>query len=642
MPKRGEFGWTLPECNRPLSFQDLARLLPQVGINWVKVPVWFDARDGRRADDLIRFVELLGASNIEAVGMIDRPPASYDGIPRTNRDVAIAELLSADSTAWAASLEPVMTRLSLRVRWWQLGRDYDLSFVGFPNLKKHIEMVRTALFRFGQDVRLGMCWDWTSGATGSDPSWDFQQLCSESPLTEQQLDELLATPRASAAPRWELVEPPRRVDEIAHTREAELVALNTGWDSRRLAAVMQNLRQSARASQFVRQLVSAKVHGADAIIVSNPFNDDNGLMCASGMPAELLLPWRTTAVMLGGAEYLGQMQLPAGSTNRIFLRPDGQVVMVVWNTRPTQEVLYLGEDVRQYDVFGRTFTPRLANGQQTVHVDTTPAFVLGLHEAITRWRMAVEFEKRQVPSIYKKPHANSLVFQNFFPQGVGGSLKIVVPHEEPAGVDEGSESGAGPPAGFTLDRWTIEPPQATFQLAKGQQTNFPFEIELRNALFGKQPVRVDFKVESDVEYRFSVYHELEVGTQDLTLDIACHFDKEDTLLVEQLMTNGADQLADFRCYLSAKGRRPQRMQVYRVGRNPDRKVYRFPNGRGLLSKEMLLEIEELNGPRVLKYRFTPADKAKPPEESAEPGEKLPGTHITTTGDDPSGFFPDRS
>jgi hypothetical protein len=84
------------------------------------------------------------------------------------------------------------------------------------------------------------------------------------------------------------------------------------------------------------------------------------------------------------------------------------------------------------------------------------------------------------------------------------------------------------------------------------------------------------------------------------------------------------------------------MQVYRVGRNPDRKVYRFPNGRGLLSKEMLLEIEELNGPRVLKYRFTPADKAKPPEESAEPGEKLPGTHITTTGDDPSGFFPDRS
>ena len=78
-------------------------------------------------------------------------------------------------------------------------------------------------------------------------------------------------------------------------------------------------------------MVAAKVRGADAIIVSDPFNDENGLMRASGMPGELLLPWRTTAAMLGGAEYVGQMRLPAGSENHIFRRPDGQVVMVVWN-----------------------------------------------------------------------------------------------------------------------------------------------------------------------------------------------------------------------------------------------------------------------------------------------------------------------
>jgi hypothetical protein len=135
---------------------------------------------------------------------------------------------------------------------------------------------------------------------------------------------------------------------------------------------------------------------------------------------------------------------------------------------------------------------------------------------------------------------------------------------------------------------------------------------------------------------------LEVGTQDLTLDIACHLDKEGTLLVEQLMTNAAPQFADFRCYLSAKGRRPQRIQVYRLGPNLDRKVYRFPNGRGLVSKEMLLEIEELNGPRVLKYRFVPEDKPKPPDESAERGEQLPDTQVTTTSRDSAKVFPDRS
>ena len=146
----------------PLSFQDLSRLLPQVGINWVKVPVWFDANDPRRGDELIRFVELLGASNIDVVGIIDRPPAKpahrhARAARHFDRRGAVAGLIDL-----GASLEPVMTRLSLRVRWWQLGRDDDTSFVGLPELNKRIDDLRTALFRFGQDVRMGMCWDWDS------------------------------------------------------------------------------------------------------------------------------------------------------------------------------------------------------------------------------------------------------------------------------------------------------------------------------------------------------------------------------------------------------------------------------------------------------------------------------------------------
>ena len=112
--------------------------------------------------------------------------------------------------------------------------------------------------------------------------------------------------------------------------------------------------RTARASAFVHRLVNAKLNGADAIIVAKPFNDENGLMRADGMPAELLLPWRTTAAMLGGAQYLGQMQLPNDSPNHVFLRPDGQVVMVVWNREPTREVLYLGDNVQQIDMLGRT------------------------------------------------------------------------------------------------------------------------------------------------------------------------------------------------------------------------------------------------------------------------------------------------
>ncbi len=302
MPRRGEFGWTLPEGDRPLSFQDLSRLLPEVGINWVKVPLWFDATKPRRGDEIIRFVELLGASNIDVVGIIDRPPNQAITTGRPQRAKSIAEVLSQDSTTWAASLEPVMTRLSLRVRWWQLGCDCDTSFAGLQELTKRIGELRTALFRFGQDVRMGMSWDWASANTHTgNVSWDFEQLCIDKQPSEAKFEELLAMPHGNSAKRWVMVEPPAKVSGIQDA-----------------AAAFET-----RATEFVRRLIAAKVSGADAIIVAKPFDDETGLMRADGMPAELLLPWRTTAAMLGGAQFIGQMQLPGGSENRIFLRGDG-------------------------------------------------------------------------------------------------------------------------------------------------------------------------------------------------------------------------------------------------------------------------------------------------------------------------------
>ncbi|HEX3599943.1 MAG TPA: hypothetical protein VHU84_07355, partial [Lacipirellulaceae bacterium] len=103
MPRHGEFGWTLPDADQPLSFQDLSRLLPQVGISWAKVPVWFDASDQRRGDELIRFVELLGASNIDVVGIIDSPPNKATKTGRQLRDMSIADILSQDSSTWSAA-----------------------------------------------------------------------------------------------------------------------------------------------------------------------------------------------------------------------------------------------------------------------------------------------------------------------------------------------------------------------------------------------------------------------------------------------------------------------------------------------------------------------------------------------------------
>jgi hypothetical protein len=286
--------------------------------------------------------------------------------------------------------------------------------------------------------------------------------------------------------------------------------------------------------------------------------------------------------------------------------------MVAWNSKPTQEVLYLGNNVQQFDLLGRSTPAKRQGREQMIEIGSTPTFVLGLHEAVARWRMNVQFETDQVPSIFSKPHHNSLKFKNYFAQGIGGSVKIVVLQEQNArGAATRAEGGAG---GFTLDRWSIEPPQTVFQMAADAETNFAFDIKLKNALYGKQPVRLDFVIDADERLEFSVYRVMEVGTADLGLDVRSHLDKDGALVVEQRMTNRTERLADFKCHLRSKGHQPQRMQVYRLGRETDRKVYRIADGADLIGKEMLLEIEELNGPRILNYRFVARDDPRPAEE----------------------------
>ena len=109
----------------------------------------------------------------------------------------------------------------------------------------------------------------------------------------------------------------------------------------------------ARVEDLVRRMMAAKMHGAEGIFCPDPFDAQCGLMEPDGTPGELLLPWRTTALMLGGAKYLGAAELPGGSANAVFTRR-GDAVLVLWNRRPQDETLYLGREPPP----GRSVGPR--------------------------------------------------------------------------------------------------------------------------------------------------------------------------------------------------------------------------------------------------------------------------------------------
>jgi hypothetical protein len=228
---------------------------------------------------------------------------------------------------------------------------------------------------------------------------------------------------------------------------------------------------------LVQRMLAARQQGNAVVFVPQPFSDEVGLLNADGTPGELYIPWRTTATLLGGTQYLGSLPLPGGSVNHVFAR-EGQAVMVVWRETPGTETLYLGEDIRQLDLWGRERKPvtKTTNEQgderpeTTIEVGPEPTFLLGLDEGLTRWQIRARFETTHLESVFGRQQPVTLHLENSFPQGVSGTATLT-----------------GPKA------WTIAPQPLQFRLTEGETANPSWSVSLQpDAASGPQRVRIDF------------------------------------------------------------------------------------------------------------------------------------------------------
>lgn len=613
-----EFGWSLPTADRPLPFPVLQELLPRVGVRMVKTPVWFAPGDERRGDELVRFAEQLAARGIETVGVLEDPtPRVAEPLSR-RPPPPIEGLLSADPSYWTPLLDHVITRLSLRIRWWQLGGDGDISFVGHDKLVERLGAIRNQMFRFGQDIRMGIGWRWDHATAWGEPlTWDFEQMASVGEAEAAKLQASFDAAPPSTAQRWVTVAPPDAPLELP-----EGVTLETPEDPRVRAALVA--RHQRRVRDFVAQILVAKINGADGVFVSDPFSGspdslagDTGVMNHDGTPGELLLPWRTCARLLGGADYLGTLRLPASSENWLFKRPDGRIVMVLWNlsadsedanAAPLEEELYLGENVEVVDVWGAAKRPELRDGRHVIPVGRMPRFVVGLDEGIARWRMSLAFQETDVPSVFGSRLSNALMLKNEFGQGIGGTVRVFVPARGVANPPLSQEDSS---------EWQIDLDDPRFTLAAGQSLRLPIGITLQGAGFGPQLVRCDFDVSADREYRFSVWRELVVGLEHVTLAVQTYLRPDGALVVEQRMRNTSGVPVDFRCSLHANGRRRKRALVFQLGQEEDVKRYTYLNPAELIGADLRLLIEEIDGQRKLIHHFRADPQAA--TEAAESG-----------------------
>ncbi len=552
----GEFGWTLPNGDRPLGLRRLSELVVQSGASWVKYPLWLN-RDtpDRQVEEVVDFCDRLRGKGIEIVGLLDHPPDDVRSKLDPSKPRCAADVFSLGPEVWYPSIEHTLTRLGAQVRWWQLGYDRDTSFVGLPGLADSVRRVKSEMERLGRDVNLGIGWNWMHEppeATQGKTPWHFLVMSADPPLTDRDLPRYLDATRRLGVRRWVVIEPlPRTIYSL-----------------------------SERTADLAQRIVAAKTALAEGIGVPDPFDPERGLVHPDGTPGEMLLPWRTLALALGGAEPLGSVALPHGSSNQVFSR-GRDVVMVVWNRQPVREEAYLGDDVWQSDLWGRRAPAMRISGGQRIDAGPVPVLVTGLDRAAIQWQIDFTLAKASLPSVFDRRHPNLFEARNRFDQEVEGTVELSGPAE-----------------------WTLSPRRTRFRLMPGEKLQQPFEITLPvNVSSGSHLIRADFELHAGRPYRFSAWRRVTVGLDEVRVEISTQLNAAGELEVHQRLINESTQAASFRCQLFAPERRRLSTQIVNLGRGDDLRVYRLPDGKELLGKTLWLQAEELNGPRVLNYRF---------------------------------------
>ena len=550
----GEFGWSLPDRGYPLELFDLSKVISQAGIGWVKFPLWFGAdADEEILQDLIRFGERLSVHGIQMVGLLSEPPPEVLEHFKDVEPLSAAVIFSAAEKIWYPSIKPIMIRMATQVRWWQFGGDTDNGFVDYPNLSEKAAKLKAKLDEVGYGVNVGFGWGWLHELPEVEKApWQFLVLSSSTPLTQHELPVYLDSAERPGVRRWVVLTPLAKDEYPMETRVLDLV----------------------------HRMMTAKIHDAEGIFVPDPVNDQCGLLREDGGPGELFLPWRTTAITLASSKYIGSIALPGGSENRIFLR-DSDAVMVVWNETPTEEILYLGEDVHRTDLWGIESVPGRDHHRHVLQVDRTPVFVTGLDPAIVKWRQEFAFDEPQIPSIFGRQYNNGFQVHNTFDHAVSVTARLVTP-----------------------DVWKVTPPETFFRLDKDQGHHQSFDIFLPyDATSGAHEVRCDFELHSQEPIRFSVYRHMHVGLGGIRVEVRTHLNTKGELEVEQHFINDTDDPVSFRCYLYVPKRRRQKLDIVGLGHGRDVQRFRLPDGKELIGQTLWLKADEIGGGRGLNHQF---------------------------------------
>jgi hypothetical protein len=555
---QGEFGWSLPDGEAPLNISDLADLAGGSGIHWLKLPVWKASTDKQRADQLVWFAERMSLKRVNLVGVLSDPPDQVRNAVSGGQTDLAAGVFSAPEQIWFPTLEPIISRLSARVQYWQLGQDHDHSFIGFQDGPQRVALVRKLFSRFGQHMHFSVGWDWMRDWTDELATWSTVTLSAQPVLTANELEMMLDKTKETKLRRWVNLEP--------------LSAKHYDVD--------------IRTADLVQRMIVAKAGQATGIFLSKLCDDDKGILNSDGSGGQLYIPWRTTCYQLSNANYAGSLPLAAGIKNALFSRSEDHV-LAIWSAESQRVTLQLGKQVQVIDCWGRPVKVSLNSGLDDkgtieVPIGPIPIFIQGVNGGLARFQMQVQFSNQRWPSLVRQAQNHSIQLHNPFEQSINVEVKIIWP-----------------------DEWKLpirSLPNTTISAYDTIQV--PFDITLPTyAGTGKQQIKLLFKVKADWEYQFITTREIEIGLDDLFAEFTTSINSVGELEIEQRLTNRTKDTVSFKCYLLPPDRKRMTLLIQEQGQGINVKTFILPNGEELINQTVKVNLVEVGGERSLSYEI---------------------------------------
>ncbi len=387
------------------------------------------------------------------------------------------------------------------------------------------------------------------------------------------------------------------LDLPVHVAPESIKEMLGGWQGEKAprSILHLNLLDARRYSHVDRgidlafRMLYAWQAGAKSLSMSKPFVQIRKNSGDRLLPDAALGVYTHMAQLLRGRNFVTWLKFKPGIKCMVF---DGRSsgMMAIWSEDAAIEdrkiQLYLGENVKAFDVNGNPVAIELKGHQHQIKIGSAPIFLTGIDTHLAVFRSRFKLDQPFILS-HQIKHGRMLEIYNPWDRTISGTLRMTDPK-----------------------KWTIKPEMTEFFIAAGETYRLPVTVRFpRSETAGKKMLgaAVEFVVKN--QYKIKLQTQVEIGLKDIEMDV--------NLLLEPSKQGGSDDALVI-MIVSNKGKKPISMygfaslKTYAMLQKPIQnlqpgqkmtKIFRFKNAGEVLKKfKIRAGIREINGPATLSKR----------------------------------------